>query len=249
MKTPYFAIMLAATILSRHIVAQEETPTPSLATDSRIETPKVSKTPAPTTSQTDLKKKPRPVYESGQPKFQHLTTPTPFRPRPDTTYNPTPWPLKKKPTPPPPHSDTTVRQPTTDLKKKPTHLFRPPPDTTLKPTPSPFRPPPDTRLRVTPTPTPVSPYNPFGRDPITTGWKNGAHTFENGVRAEIVGNDMVITDARGRRSVTHKHELNHQPPGAALPRGCGALLHWILTHDPGTYKGRYAFALYVMHCG
>jgi hypothetical protein len=82
MKITYFAILLAATILSRDVVAQEETPTPPAAPNSRIEP-----------YQTDLKKKPRPVYESGQPKFQHLTTPTPYRPRPITTSRITPTPL------------------------------------------------------------------------------------------------------------------------------------------------------------
>jgi hypothetical protein len=72
MKITYFAILLAATILSRNVVAQEETPTPSLSTDSRIEKPSVS-VRQPTT---DLRKKP---------------TPTPYRPRPDTTLNPPPY--------------------------------------------------------------------------------------------------------------------------------------------------------------
>ncbi len=85
MKITYFAIVLATTILSREVVAQEETPTPSLSTDSRIEAPQIPKKPAPAT----------------------------YRPPPDATYKPTPWPLRKKPTPTPyrPKPNTTLNPP------------------------------------------------------------------------------------------------------------------------------------------
>ena len=172
-------------------------------------------------------------------------TPTPSRPRHDTLRQDTS--LKKRPTPPfRPPLDTTLRQ-DTSLKKKPTAPFRPPPNTTLKPTSPPFRPPPDTRLRVTPTPTPVPPFNPFDRNPIATGWKNGAHTFENGVRVEILGDDMVITDARGRRSVTHKHELNHQPP-VGVPHICGKLRRWLNAHSANSAKWRESCNWYFDNC-
>lgn len=167
MKITYFVITLAATLLVRDLAAQEETPTPSTSTNSRVS------------------------------------------------------------------------------EKSPVSVNAPPPrvSATIAPT---YRPRPDTTSRITPTPVP--PFNPFDRNPYFANWHNSAHNFANGVRAEILGDDLVITDAHGRRSVTHKHELNHQPPGAALPRNCGHLLHWLLTHDPGTYKWRYGFCLYVNNC-
>jgi hypothetical protein len=130
MKITYFTILLAATILSRNVVAQEETPTPPAAPNSRIEP-----------NQTDLKKKPRPVYESGEPKFQHLTTPTPYRPHPDTTLRPFNPGLKKKPTPiPTPRAQEPLNAPSTvSATRSPTPFnpfkrrFRPSPNTTLNP--------------------------------------------------------------------------------------------------------------------
>jgi hypothetical protein len=88
MKITYFAILLAATILSRDVVAQEETPSRSLSTNSRIEKSEVS-VRQPTT---DLGKKP--TY-----RFQPDTTlkPPPYRPRPDTTSRITPTPAPDTP--------------------------------------------------------------------------------------------------------------------------------------------------------
>jgi hypothetical protein len=178
MKITYFAMLLAATTLSRGLVAQEETPTPSLSTNSRIEKSSVSAA-KPTRSSVSATVAPR------------------YQPRPDTT-------LKL-----PPH-----------------------------------RPRPDTTSRITPTPAPY--FDPFV-GPQADDWHNGAHTFENGVRVEILGDDVTFTDARGRRSVMHKHELDHTPPGEH-PQGCGELLYWLTHHSPGLRKWKRLSIKYINGC-
>jgi hypothetical protein len=249
MKITYYAIALAATIFGGVVVAQTETPTPdpSIETDSSAvrqpNAPALPKKPTPPPFH------PRPDTTLRQPYTPALPKKPTHRYQPDTTLRVTPTvtpiPLRKKPTPTPTPFKRKLPTPTPTTKTQPS-LNAP---STVSATVAPrYQPRPDTTSRVTPTPVP--PFNPFNTQlgPPPFSWHNGSQTFENGVKVEISGDDMIVTDARGHRSVTHKHELNHEPPGPALPRGCGQLLHWLLTHGPNTYKWRYGSALYFSHC-
>jgi len=214
MRITYFALLLAATILNRDVVAQEETQTPPLAIDSRID---------------------RPVYESGQPKLQHLTTPAPYRPRPDTTYNPTPWPLKKKPT----HTTSTKTPPSLNA---PSGV-----SATIAPR---YQPRPNTVSRITPTPVPDTPFDPFAGRHHPAGSNSRTFTFPSGVKVEIetMGDDVAFTYANGHRRVVHKHDLNHKPTGAHPEYPCGEMLRFLLRSNPESEYWRRAFVDWNNHC-
>jgi hypothetical protein len=221
MKITYYAIALAATIFSRVVVAQTETPTPSPNPSLETDSATVRQPTA------DLKKKPRPVYESGQPKFQHLTptTPTPFRPRPDTTL--------RRPYKP-------------AIPKKPT--YRPQPDTTLKPPP--YRPRPDTTSRINPTPVPDTPFDPFAGVHHPAVSNRRTFTFPNGEHVEIetLGDDVAFTYPNGHRRVEHKHDVDHKPTGAHPSIDCEGIFN-LLTHtNPNSRWWRRMCIKYINGC-
>jgi hypothetical protein len=148
MKITYFAMLLAATILNRDLVAQEETPTPSLSTNSRIEKPSVS------------------VAKPTHPTVSATIAPR-YRPKPNTTLNPQ-----------------------------------------LIPGPSPF--------------------DPFKRGPRPAGSNSRAYTFENGMRAERLGDYVAFTDAGGHRVVM---QMQHgAKPPVNGPQICGKLRRWLANH-------------------
>lgn len=152
------------------------------------------------------------------------------------TQTPTPTPSDVTPL------SSTVRQPAAHIRKKPT------------PTPIPYRSRPDTSIKfdtyptLSPTPTPGGAFDPFSDHPgpHPAGSVNRGYNFANGVRVEVMGDHLAITDPGGHRFLM---QMQHgAKPPVNMPRSCAKIKHYLFTHDPNSEHWRAVCAWWIWNC-